>query len=211
MNVRHQQEMLDILGYYVGDINGIRDTGLVEATKAFQRDNGLDADGIAGPITEKQMRHNITYSLNIPEKPDTLPVQQTPEADWWKTIRYFRREEFRCPCGVCGGFTVEPDRYTVEIADEIREELDAPMIIIPLTGDPHGGGSGVRCQPYNDSLQNSVPNSWHTKGKAFDFVCNGRSATVIEAVLARKQAQGKIRYWYKCGTASWHVDTGGIQ
>lgn len=175
-------------------------------------------DGISGRDTDKARRaFEEAYGVGCTEGNLIAAVcgaigrtQTNTEATWWDGIKYFQREEFRCPCGVCGGFTVEPDRYTVEMADEIREELAAPMTIIPLSGDPHGGGSGVRCQKYNDSLPGSVPNSWHTKGKAFDFVCYGRNATVIEAVLARKQAQGKIRYWYKCGTASWHVDTGNI-
>ena len=45
------QGILCARGYYKADINGVYDDRVREAVKAFQRDNGLDADGVCGPMT----------------------------------------------------------------------------------------------------------------------------------------------------------------
>ena len=45
------QTKLQQLGYYSGDLDGIFGTGTKSAVLAFQRDQGLDADGIAGKNT----------------------------------------------------------------------------------------------------------------------------------------------------------------
>ena len=45
------QTKLQQLGYYSGDLDGIFGTGTKNAVLAFQRDQGLDADGIAGKNT----------------------------------------------------------------------------------------------------------------------------------------------------------------
>ena len=45
------QSKLAAWGYYSGDIDGVYGWRTVEAVKAFQRKNGLTADGIAGPAT----------------------------------------------------------------------------------------------------------------------------------------------------------------
>ncbi|MGN0571432.1 MAG: spore cortex-lytic enzyme [Candidatus Fimenecus sp.] len=49
--VRRIQEKLKSMGYYTGSVDGIYGTQTQSAVKKFQRDNGLDVDGIAGPKT----------------------------------------------------------------------------------------------------------------------------------------------------------------
>lgn len=49
--VRKIQQKLKQLGYYKGSVDGIYGTGTQNAVKAFQRNCGLTADGIAGPKT----------------------------------------------------------------------------------------------------------------------------------------------------------------
>ena len=51
--VRKIQTQLSIKGYLSGSITGTYDTKTVTAVKAFQQKNGLKADGIAGPDTQK--------------------------------------------------------------------------------------------------------------------------------------------------------------
>ena len=53
--VRTLQTALKNQGYYTGKIDGIYGKGTVSAVKAFQRKNGLKADGIAGPETQKKL------------------------------------------------------------------------------------------------------------------------------------------------------------
>lgn len=49
--VRQIQQALKNLGYYGGSVDGIFGSGTEAAVKSFQRNNGLAADGIAGPQT----------------------------------------------------------------------------------------------------------------------------------------------------------------
>ncbi len=49
--VRDVQQALKDRGYYTGTVDGIYGTGTYNAIVAFQRDNGLTADGIAGAAT----------------------------------------------------------------------------------------------------------------------------------------------------------------
>lgn len=79
------------------------------------------------------------------------------EQYWWKDITYFKREEFRCPCGECDGFPVEPDESLVRSLDEIRKAWQQPMHI----------NSGVRCSAHNHEVGGS-PDSAHLKGFAAD-------------------------------------------
>ena len=85
-----------------------------------------------------------------------------------------------------------------------RKRLGSPVVIVPPDG--HSGGSGVRCQTYNDSLPGSVPNSRHVQGKAADFIAPGKSDTAVEAILADMKSTGMIRYWYCISPGAHHMD-----
>ena len=47
------QERLQALGYYTGEVDGQFGPGTRDAVIAFQKLNGLDADGLAGEETQK--------------------------------------------------------------------------------------------------------------------------------------------------------------
>lgn len=49
--VEQLQEMLDYLGYYNGDIDGVFGRRTLSAVKKFQSDNDLLIDGTVGPLT----------------------------------------------------------------------------------------------------------------------------------------------------------------
>ena len=51
--VAELQKRLQALGYYTGEIDGQFGPGTREAVVAFQKNNGLDADGLAGTETLK--------------------------------------------------------------------------------------------------------------------------------------------------------------
>ena len=51
--VEELQKRLQALGYYTGEIDGQFGPGTREAVVAFQKNNGLDADGLAGTETMK--------------------------------------------------------------------------------------------------------------------------------------------------------------
>ena len=190
MTVKQKQCLLLYLGYYTGAVDGIWGDNSRRATEAFQRDYQLTVDGVFGDGTAARIRE-VVASGELPQQP-----QGTPEmgggADWWGNIRYFKRAEFRCPCGRCGGFPVEPSEKLVKLADRVREHFDAPVTVT----------SGVRCQAHNDELRGSVPNSYHIRGKAMDFCVRGFSASTV---LPYVQTLG-IHYAYAIDSNAVHMD-----
>lgn len=206
MTDKQKQHLLSYLGYYVGNVDGVWGTLSKTACKAFQKDffqMDSKVDGICGGETEQALKHAIAYGMpakkveadkNVPSKTGTF----------WDEIKYFTRDEFRCPCGKCGGFPVEPKEKLVRIVDEMRGSFGKSVIIVPPDG--HSGGSGVRCQKYNDSLSGSSTNSRHVQGKAVDFKAPGVPASTVEAYLKKLINAGKLRYWYKISSGSYHMD-----
>lgn len=202
MTIEQKQCLLYYLGYYTGKIDGSWGAKSKGATINFQRAYGLEDDGVFGTETEKKIL-SVIYNNTKPTTPETTP-EDSDSPSWWKEIKFFERTEFRCPCGECGGFPVEPKEELVRVVDDMRRVFRKAVIIVPPDG--HSGGSGVRCQKYNDSLRGSVPNSRHVQGKAVDFSAPGVSASTIESYLANLKKKGKIRYWYKICSGSYHMD-----
>ena len=194
MTVKQIQCLLTYLGYSPGTIDGIEGRNTQGAIRAFQADYGLTVDGIFGIGTEARIRE-VVASGETPQQPQGTPGTEG-DADWWKDIRYFKRAEFRCPCGRCGGFPVEPQESIVRTVDEIRYRLGIPISIVD------GGGSGVRCAAHNAEV-GGVANSQHLYGLAADLHSAASPAqmkAVAEDVMGRT---GGI------GLYAWgiHVDT----
>ena len=168
MTRKQKQALLSYLGAYDGPLDGIWGDKSRQATIDFQRAYMDSVDGIFGEATEKRILEVIATG----EKP-VVKENLTAPADWWKDIRYFTRTEFRCPCGKCGGFPVEPDENLVRLADKVREHFGAPSTV----------SSGVRCQTHNDELPGSAKNSYHVKGKAMDFCVLGVSGAELLAYV----------------------------
>ena len=68
MTTKEKQCFLHILGYYVGDVDGIWSTCSRIATKAFQEDFGLVPTGVVDDVTEKAMRHAVAWGMPKKEK-----------------------------------------------------------------------------------------------------------------------------------------------
>ena len=213
MTIKQQQLLLAYLGYDPGTIDGVNGPKTKAAIKAFQQDfGGLAVDGVAGTATQKAFRHAVAYGM--PEREQTTNSEDSSATGsktgtFWDDLRHFKREEMRCPCGKCGGFPVEPAEKLMRTLDaDIWEHFQAPITIVPLPpNDPHAGGSGVRCQAYNDSLRGSVPNSRHVQGKAADIIVRGFSGSAVKAYCDSLVKAGKLRYCYVIGGGnSVHVD-----
>ena len=190
MTAKQKQALLAYLGCYDGPLDGLWGEKSQRATIDFQRAYMAqdDVDGIFGAATEKRILEVIATG----EEPKSVNVDT---ADWWQDIKYFTREEFRCPCGKCGGLPVEPDEKMVRTVDAIRAKLGKPITI----------NSGVRCQSHNDELPGSAKNSNHIKGMAADLHCN--TATPAELKAAAEAVMGKTG---GIGLYKWgiHVDVG---
>lgn len=180
MTVKQAQHLLAYLGYYTMAVDGIWGSGSEEALKRFQREYGIDDDGILGIVTEKAMTHAVAYGM---PKSDDDPVEDT----YWDEIEHFTREEFRCKCGLyhapyCDGFPAEPREDLVRIIQDVRYNFGAPVTII----------SGLRCRQHNAD-SGGVAKSQHMYGEAADICVQGVAPSAVEAFLDRR---GGVRYHY---------------
>ena len=196
MTMAQKQCLLRYLGYYTGDIDGLWGQQSQRATIDFQRAymEQEDVDGIFGAATEKRILEVIATG----EQPKESVQVDTAAPDWWQDIRYFTRAEFRCPCGKCGGFPVEPEEKMVRTVDAIRAKLGKPIGIVD------SGGSGVRCPEHNAAV-GGVATSYHLKGMAADLHC--ATATPAEMKKAAESVMGNTG---GIGLYGWgiHVDVG---
>ena len=154
-------------------IDGYAGPKTIEATKTYQKNNKLTVDGICGPNTRAKLSNKVSKSITY----DT-PVD-------WSTIKHFKESEFVCP-KYCNGHPVKMKQKCVNVADRARSYFGKPATV----------SSGIRCQKYNDSLSNSVSNSYHRLGKAIDFCIEGVSGTKLYNYL-KKQPEVKYTYIIK--------------
>lgn len=196
MTIYQIQCLLAYLGFYTARVDGIWGEASALACIQFQQDYGLElVDGICGPDTEKALRDAVANGM--PERKPETPSK--PESgDFWDEIQYFTRAEFRCTCGRCGGFPVEPEEKLVRTVDEIRRRLGVPVSIVD------SGGSGIRCKAHNAEV-GGVYNSEHLFGRAADLHCRGKTPSQMKAVA--ESVMGKTG---GIGLYDWgiHVDTG---
>lgn len=183
-----------------GPMTESKTVSLIRSIQKAITDGTIAIDGLAGPETQRRtIQWQADEGIPTTGMADEFTRQAIinlgaidPGENWWKRIKYFSRNEFRCPCGRCGGFPVEPDRELVETADETREELGVMIIT-----------SGVRCQEHNDELPGSVPNSRHVRGKAIDFRVEGKTSAEILPHVSKKP---NVRYAYAIDGLHVHMD-----
>lgn len=164
MNTKQKQALLFYLGYYTLLIDGEWGNGSTEACREFQTAEGLTPDGVPGPLTQAAMIDAVKCGRFKAQQaqPTQIPEQATPEHNFWANVKYFTREEFRCTCGKCGGFPVEPTKALVFGCDALREAASEPLYIVEK------GGSGVRCRAHNATVKGES-NSNHLFGRAADL------------------------------------------
>ena len=189
MDTRQIQALLVYLGYDPGEVDGLSGKNTRRAVLAFQAQEGLTADGSPGPLTQAALLDAVA---NGRFREDAMMPEEST-GTWWDEIRYFSRDEFRCPCGRCGGFPVEPDETLVRLADRVREHFGAPANV----------SSGVRCQAHNDELSGSAKNSYHLRGKAMDFAVRGVSGSKLLAYVKTQ----RVHYAYQISGSDYvHMD-----
>ena len=145
-----------------------------------------------------QAQQSVLGSVLIDDRCASFLVFGLAEEDFCESYRslYFTRKEFRCPCGHCGGFPVEPQESMVRTVDEIRRRLGIPISIVD------GGGSGVRCAAHNAEV-GGVSNSQHLFGLAADL---HSAASPAEMKAVAEEVMGHTG---GIGLYGWgiHVDT----
>lgn len=175
------------------------------ATKKFQKARGLDADGIFGNATEKEILKVIGSGITSIEDEDSVSSTVSSVVSsivssvtssinkntgtFWDNIKYFNKSEFECKCG-CG--TNNMQEGIVVVLDETRAYFNASITV----------SSGCRCATHNAKV-GGVSNSRHMKGKAVDFRVMGKSATeVLKYLKTRKD----VRYCYAINANYVHAD-----
>ena len=184
-----KQCLLRYLGYYDDDVDGIWGANSKSATKTFQRDNGLKESGNFDTAAQNAAKAHIAAGTGFKKA-----ASSGTKTGWWKDIKHFTRDEFKCKCGgkYCNGFHTEPQEKLVRLLDAMRENLGVPITII----------SGVRCTKHNANV-GGVANSRHLSGKAADIRAKGKTA---DQLLAEVKKHSGVRYAYKINSTNVHVD-----
>lgn len=194
MNTYQIQCLLSFLGYTI-IIDGVPGQQTKSAVRAFQKDYGLSADGIAGVATQKALRGAVAGTMEPVKGKDTNAPTTSGSGGGIYGSKWFRRAEFACKCGstYCDGFPHEPEEKLVRILNDVREHFNAPVTIT----------SGLRCDAHNRAV-GGVANSKHLFGKAADIVVRGFSG---EMVLAYVKALPAVNYTYHIpNSEAVHID-----
>lgn len=204
MTVRQIQNLLQYLGYYTADVDGIFGRITRQAITDFQRAfGGLRTTGEPDEATQKALRHAVSYGISVKDATDKN-VGDNNAGTFWDEIEFFDREEFRCKCGgkYCNGYPCEPDEKMVRYADEIRRRLGVPLIV----------NSGLRCKVWNQK-NNGATASKHMTGLACDLgapkgITPKQMASVAEEVIGNTGGIG-IYSWgihidYRPVKARWN-------
>lgn len=192
MTMKRLQMNLKYLGYYDGEIDGIKGEKTLNAIKQFQADKGLTVDGIAGQktidcirsiIVVDQQRFGVTVDGVAGEETTNARLNYCDNIlSDWDDIKHFKKSEFTCKCG-CGLNNIQLG--VVKIADEVREHFGSPAIVT----------SGTRCEKHNKEV-GGVSNSRHLKGKAIDMYVQNVSWYDLLEYLRKLEQKGEIRYCY---------------
>lgn len=193
MTMKRLQMNLKFLGYYSGEIDGIKGSRTLDAIKKFQREHNLNVDGIAGQKTIDCIRAIIVYiqedlgvTIDGVAGDETITAYNNKVGTNyynWNDIQYFKKDEFTCKCG-CGLNNM--NLKIVKIADEVRKHFGKPSIVT----------SGTRCKKHNTEV-GGVPNSRHLEGKAIDMYVQGVDGRKLLNYLQKLVRAGELRYTYR--------------
>ena len=152
-------------------------------------------DGKFGPASRSAARGFLEDFLgnDAAKLLEGIITEDAKPANVFDGIKYFTDEECLCRCN--GKFcdrTKLPERELLEVADEIRDTIDAPLIPTSV----------IRCEEWNE-ICGGVANSRHKLGKAMDAYSPGLTA---EQLLAVAQKNPRVRYAYTVDEKVVHFD-----
>lgn len=86
-DVSKLQKALEILGYYDGKIDGKYGDGTAAAVKAYQKDQGLEADGYAGEMTVRSIFGKCSSrTLTTQPEPGSTKAASSSSSSKYKTV-----------------------------------------------------------------------------------------------------------------------------
>ena len=90
--VKSMQQRLKALGYYTGSVDGEFGEGTRKALVAFQKANGLTADGVAGTATLKKLHSsNAKSAVSVSSHATSRPAMRTYVASTLSSYRYLQQ------------------------------------------------------------------------------------------------------------------------
>lgn len=164
-----REKCFKALGY--GEYNN---TSLRKFQKKYMRPK--DVDGVYGIATDRVLRHVYNVLVYLPKVCGHSS---------------FKPEEFKCECGgrYCTGYPTYMKRVELVHLQTIRDHYKKPMQVT----------CGLRCKPYNNSLEGSIPSSLHLVGRACDFYMEGVTDTLANRKKAIKWIKALPNHHYTYG------------
>ena len=90
--VKSMQQRLKTLGYYTGSVDGTFGEGTRKALVAFQKANGLTADGVAGTATLNKLNSSSAKSaVSVSSNATSRPAMRTYVASTLSSYRYLQQ------------------------------------------------------------------------------------------------------------------------
>lgn len=203
------QHLLTYLGYSPGGCDGVYGDNTKAAIKAFQRQEGLTEDGIAGTATQARLKEAVfqgKFANNIPasgEPPNdtTEDAAKYLQADGFYHIprginvrltKNFWSSEIHCQgVGCCTESVIS--KRTMDTTQAIRDDLGEPLEI------GGAGGSGYRCPAHNKAAGGAA-RSLHLLSEAVDL--HYKDPAKLKTVAMRHVADGEI------GLYDWGIHLG---
>ncbi len=212
LNIKQRQMNLNFLNYATGGIDGIEGSKTKSAYKAFQRDFGLNVDGIYGPKTDAKLISVIKeiqtaigtnadgvagsntkqkckeYQANHGLAVDGICGIATRNSIYsknlsWDNFKHFKQSEFTCKCG-CGLNNINLN--LVNVLEKIRDHFGGHAVHIT---------SGCRCIKHNKDV-GGVQGSRHVIGKASDIYIDNVSTSDLLNYCQHLVQEGTLRYTY---------------
>ena len=206
MTTKQRQNLLQYLGYYSGDIDGIYGQQTQAAVERFQEAfGGIVVDGLAGQETDKALRHAVAYGM--PEEVAGNATTTSSEAEQYlqpdgcyhiprgvdvQLSKNLWAHEIHCQGNGCCRESII-SKQMVEMFQRIRDDYGDSIEIATA------GGSGYRCNTHNAAV-NGAFGSLHKTGNALDLHC--RDKEKLLTVVNRHITDGEI------GVYSWGIHVG---
>lgn len=207
MTTKQRQNLLQYLGYYSGDIDGIYGQQTKAAVERFQEAfGGIVVDGVAGAETDKALRHAVAYGMpeEVAEENSTTAsadAEQYLQSDGCYHIprgvdvqlsKNLWAHEIHCQGNGCCRESII-SKQMVEMFQIIRDDYGDSIEIA------QAGGSGYRCNTHNAEV-NGAFGSLHKTGNALDLHCRDKEKLLV--VVNRHITDGEI------GVYSWGIHVG---
>ena len=232
--VKKLQEQLNKLGYNCGKVDGIFGSRTESAVKAFQKDNGLVVDGIAGSKTKAKLEEKLkpkSQSSNVKElqtilnqigidvgKADGIAGPKTTAG-----IKQFQKIFGLAVDGIAGPKTwsvldkaknvkhFKVKEFACKHCGEIKIDINLLVKLEELRraigNRPIIINSGYRCPTHNKNV-GGAKNSQHLYGKAADIRVPNMSPRTLEKFADTVFANGGVGMG---GATIVHVDTRGYK